>query len=117
MEDQVCENFRFDFLISTRPSYQAASLGKVLPSLLCKVLLAAPRGVGLHLATMRAQKGRLFHSISRPLSLPTASPKPAPSRRPAFRQTDLWRKRNAQWKVVNAHVSVPADMKTGKADM
>jgi ketosteroid isomerase-like protein len=34
-----------------------------------------------------------------------------------FRQTDLWRKTNGQWKIVNSHVSVPIDMKTGKADM
>jgi ketosteroid isomerase-like protein len=34
-----------------------------------------------------------------------------------FRQTDLWRKKHGQWKIINSHTSVPIDMKTGKADM
>ena len=34
-----------------------------------------------------------------------------------FRQTDLWRNTNGQWKIINSHVSYPVDMKTGKADM
>jgi ketosteroid isomerase-like protein len=34
-----------------------------------------------------------------------------------FRVTDVWRKTNGQWKVIHTHVSVPVDMKTGKADM
>ncbi len=34
-----------------------------------------------------------------------------------FRVTDLWRKSNGQWKLIHSHVSVPVDMKTGKADM
>jgi len=34
-----------------------------------------------------------------------------------FRVTDVWRKTNGQWKLVHTHVSVPVDMKTGKADM
>jgi ketosteroid isomerase-like protein len=34
-----------------------------------------------------------------------------------FRQTDIWRKTNGQWKLIHAHVSYPVDMKTGRADM
>jgi ketosteroid isomerase-like protein len=34
-----------------------------------------------------------------------------------FRSTDVWRKRNGQWKIISVHVSVPIDLKTGKADM
>jgi ketosteroid isomerase-like protein len=34
-----------------------------------------------------------------------------------FRQTDVLRKINGQWKIVHQHISVPIDMKTGKADM
>jgi ketosteroid isomerase-like protein len=34
-----------------------------------------------------------------------------------FRATDVWRKRDGQWKLINSHVSVPVDLKTGKADM
>ena len=34
-----------------------------------------------------------------------------------FRQTDVWRKTNGQWKLIHAHASFPVDMKTGKADM
>jgi ketosteroid isomerase-like protein len=34
-----------------------------------------------------------------------------------FRMTDVWRKRGGQWKLINSHVSVPVDLKTGKADM
>jgi ketosteroid isomerase-like protein len=34
-----------------------------------------------------------------------------------YRVTDVWRKRDDQWKLVNSHVSLPVDMKTGKADM
>jgi ketosteroid isomerase-like protein len=34
-----------------------------------------------------------------------------------FRQTDVWRKRDGQWKLISVHVSVPVDLKTGKADM
>jgi ketosteroid isomerase-like protein len=34
-----------------------------------------------------------------------------------FRQTDLWRKTNGQWKLVHMHISFPVDLKTGKADM
>jgi ketosteroid isomerase-like protein len=34
-----------------------------------------------------------------------------------LRSTDVWRKRDGQWKVISAHVSVPVDLKTGKADM
>ncbi len=34
-----------------------------------------------------------------------------------FRQTDIWRKTNGQWKLVHTHSSVPVDLKTGKADM
>jgi ketosteroid isomerase-like protein len=34
-----------------------------------------------------------------------------------FRQTDVWRKTNGQWKLIHTHVSYPIDMKTGKADM
>jgi ketosteroid isomerase-like protein len=34
-----------------------------------------------------------------------------------FRSSDLWRKRDGQWKLISVHVSVPVDLKTGKADM
>ncbi len=34
-----------------------------------------------------------------------------------FRQTDVLRKVDGQWKIVHQHISVPVDMKTGKADM
>jgi ketosteroid isomerase-like protein len=34
-----------------------------------------------------------------------------------FRATDVWRKRDGQWKLISVHVSVPVDLKTGKADM
>ncbi len=34
-----------------------------------------------------------------------------------FRVTDVWRKKNGQWKLIHQHVSFPVDMKTGKADM
>jgi len=34
-----------------------------------------------------------------------------------FRQTDILRKEDGQWKIVHQHISVPVDMKTGKADM
>ena len=34
-----------------------------------------------------------------------------------FRQTDVWRKTNGQWKLIHEHASYPIDMKTGKADM
>ena len=34
-----------------------------------------------------------------------------------FRATDVWRKRDGQWKLISMHVSVPVDLKTGKADM
>jgi ketosteroid isomerase-like protein len=34
-----------------------------------------------------------------------------------FRVTDLWRKTHGQWKLVQSHISVPVDLKTGKADM
>ena len=34
-----------------------------------------------------------------------------------FRVTDVWRKANGQWKLIHTHVSVPVDLKTGKADM
>jgi ketosteroid isomerase-like protein len=34
-----------------------------------------------------------------------------------FRMTDIWRKRDGQWKLITSHVSVPVDLKTGKADM
>jgi len=34
-----------------------------------------------------------------------------------FRQTDLLRKTHGQWKIIDQHISVPVDMKTGKADM
>ena len=34
-----------------------------------------------------------------------------------FRQTDLWRNTNGQWKLIHSHASYPVDMKTGKADM
>ena len=33
-----------------------------------------------------------------------------------FRQTDVWRKTNDQWKLIHEHASFPVDMKTGKAD-
>ena len=34
-----------------------------------------------------------------------------------YRQTDIWRKTNGQWKIISSHASVPVDLKTGKADM
>jgi len=34
-----------------------------------------------------------------------------------FRVTDLWRKTHGQWKLIHSHLSVPVDLKTGKADM
>ncbi|HEV3113145.1 MAG TPA: nuclear transport factor 2 family protein [Candidatus Binataceae bacterium] len=34
-----------------------------------------------------------------------------------FRQTDLLRKTHGQWKIIDQHISVPVDLKTGKADM
>jgi ketosteroid isomerase-like protein len=34
-----------------------------------------------------------------------------------FRSTDVWHKRDGQWKLISVHVSVPVDLKTGKADM
>jgi ketosteroid isomerase-like protein len=34
-----------------------------------------------------------------------------------FRQTDLWRKTDGQWKIIHQHLSFPVDLKTGKADM
>ena len=34
-----------------------------------------------------------------------------------YRQTDVWRKTNGQWKLIHQHVSYPIDVKTGKADM
>lgn len=34
-----------------------------------------------------------------------------------FRATDVWRKRDGQWKLISVHVSVPVDLNTGKADM
>jgi len=33
-----------------------------------------------------------------------------------FRVTDVWRKTNGQWKLIDSHESFPVDMKTGKAD-
>ena len=33
-----------------------------------------------------------------------------------FRQTDVWRKTNGQWKLIHEHASFPVNMKTGKAD-
>lgn len=43
-----------------------------------------------------------------------------PDRKPfemTFRATDVWRKRDGQWKLISVHVSVPVDLKTGKVDM
>ena len=34
-----------------------------------------------------------------------------------YRATDVWHKTHGQWKIVHSHLSVPVDMKTGKADM
>ena len=34
-----------------------------------------------------------------------------------FRQTDLWRKTDGQWKIIDQHISIPVDMKTDKGDM
>jgi len=34
-----------------------------------------------------------------------------------FRVTDVWRKEKGGWKIIHAHISVPVDMATGKADM
>jgi ketosteroid isomerase-like protein len=34
-----------------------------------------------------------------------------------FRQTDVLRKVDGKWKIVHQHISVPVDMKTGKADL
>jgi ketosteroid isomerase-like protein len=34
-----------------------------------------------------------------------------------FRQTDILKKENGEWKIIHQHISVPVDMKTGKADM
>jgi ketosteroid isomerase-like protein len=34
-----------------------------------------------------------------------------------FRVTDVWRKEKAGWKIIHSHISVPADLATGKADM
>jgi ketosteroid isomerase-like protein len=34
-----------------------------------------------------------------------------------FRQTDVLKKENGEWKIIHQHISVPVDMKTGKADM
>ena len=34
-----------------------------------------------------------------------------------FRQADVWRKTNGQWKLIHEHASYPVDLKTGKADM
>ncbi len=34
-----------------------------------------------------------------------------------FRQTDVLRKIDGQWKIIHQHISLPVDMKTGKADM
>ncbi len=34
-----------------------------------------------------------------------------------LRLTDLWRKTHGEWKLVDQHVSVPVDMKSGKADL
>ncbi len=34
-----------------------------------------------------------------------------------FRVTDVWRKEKGGWKIIHAHVSVPVDMASGKADM
>jgi ketosteroid isomerase-like protein len=34
----------------------------------------------------------------------------------AFRQTDVWRKTNGQWKLIHEHASFPINMRTGKAD-
>lgn len=34
-----------------------------------------------------------------------------------FRATDVWRKRDGQWKLISVHYSVPVDIKTGKVDM
>ncbi len=34
-----------------------------------------------------------------------------------LRLTDLWRKTHGEWKLIDQHVSVPVDMKTGKGDM
>ncbi len=34
-----------------------------------------------------------------------------------FRVTDVWRKEKGGWKIIHAHISVPVDMASGKADM
>ena len=34
-----------------------------------------------------------------------------------FRQSDFLHKVNGEWKIMHQHISVPVDMKTGKADM
>jgi ketosteroid isomerase-like protein len=34
-----------------------------------------------------------------------------------FRQTDVLHKVKGQWKILHQHISVPVDLKTGKADM
>jgi ketosteroid isomerase-like protein len=34
-----------------------------------------------------------------------------------FRNTDIWRKANGQWKLIHTHASFPVDLRTGKADM
>ena len=34
-----------------------------------------------------------------------------------FRQTDVLKKENGQWKIIHQHISVPVDIKTGKGDM
>lgn len=34
-----------------------------------------------------------------------------------LRETDVWRKRDGQWKLIDVHASVPIDLKTGKPDM
>ncbi len=34
-----------------------------------------------------------------------------------FRQTDVLKKEDGKWKIVHQHISLPVDLKTGKADM
>jgi ketosteroid isomerase-like protein len=34
-----------------------------------------------------------------------------------WRSTNVWRKENGTWKIIQAHYSVPVDMASGKADM